>query len=552
MSKTETSAGSDSTTKPEADAEAAVKDENMVTLTVDGQEVTVPKGTNVLEAARSIGIDISAFCYHPGLSIAACCRQCLVSIEKAPKLAPSCQTTAGEGMVVTTQDSRSTLARKQMLEFTLVNHPIDCPICDKAGECTLQKLYFDHDNAPSRVDTPKVRKPKVVDLGPTIVLDAERCILCTRCIRVCDEVAGEHQLEMSYRGDHEVLGTAPGAELDNPYSLNTVDVCPVGALTAKDFRFTMRAWELYTTPSVCNGCATGCNIEIHHRNERVWRLIPRANTEVNQYWMCDEGRFTYHELRDTRLAGPVQGGLPSSWDKAISAAAGALKERVADNPERVGVVLSPQHSNEDNYVLAKLARDIWQLDNIYVGGKAPAPERADDILRDADVNPNTAGVRAIADAGSFALKDLAALEADLEAGALDALLVLGHDHALSEAAIAKAGALDALVVLAWREVGLAAVASTTLACAAWAELHGTVTNREGRVQRMHAAYPAAGQALPAWEILTRLAQASDAALSYTHPKKIFEEMVGKVDAFKGAEWGKPARLLQLRFANSRG
>ncbi|GAB4564284.1 MAG: hypothetical protein Tsb0020_14320 [Haliangiales bacterium] len=552
MSKTETSAGSDSTSKPEADAEAAVKDENMVTLTVDGQEVTVPKGTNVLEAARSIGVDISAFCYHPGLSIAACCRQCLVSIENAPKLAPSCQTTAGEGMVVTTQDNRSTLARKQMLEFTLVNHPIDCPICDKAGECTLQKLYFDHDNAPSRVDTPKVRKPKVVDLGPTIVLDAERCILCTRCIRVCDEVAGEHQLEMSYRGDHEVLGTAPGAELDNPYSLNTVDVCPVGALTAKDFRFTMRAWELYTTPSVCNGCATGCNIEIHHRNERVWRLIPRPNLDVNQYWMCDEGRFTYHELRDKRLAGPVQGGLPSSWDKAISAAASALKERVADNPARVGVVLSPQHSNEDNYVLAKLARDIWQLDNLYLGGKAAAPERADDILRDADVNPNTAGVRAIADAGSLSLKDLAALEADLEAGALDALVVLGHDHALSEAAIAKAEALDALVVLAWREVGLAAVASTTLACAAWAELHGTVTNREGRVQRMHAAYPAAGHALPAWEILTRLAQASDAALSYTHPKKIFEEMVGKVDAFKGAEWGKPARLLQLRFANSRG
>ena len=239
---------------------------NTVTLTIDGTSVTVPKGTNVLEAAKTTGVDISAFCYHPGLSIAACCRQCLVTVEKSPKLAPSCQTTCGEGMVVHTKDAASTEARRQMLEFTLVNHPIDCPICDKAGECTLQKLYVDNNNQASRVDVPKVHKPKVKDLGPTIVLDAERCILCTRCIRVCDEVAGEHQLEMAHRGNHEELGCAPGAVLDNPYSLNTVDVCPVGALTSKDFRFTMRAWELDATPSVCTGCATGCNIEIHAKD----------------------------------------------------------------------------------------------------------------------------------------------------------------------------------------------------------------------------------------------------------------------------------------------
>jgi NADH-quinone oxidoreductase subunit G len=203
-----------------------------VTLTIDGQSVTVAKGTNVLEAARTLGIDISAFCYHPGLPIVAQCRQCLVSVEKSPKLQPSCQQVCADGMVVHTADPQSTLARQQQLEFTLLNHPVDCPICDKAGECTLQKLYFDHDNADSRVDVPKVHKAKAVDLGPTIVLDPERCILCSRCIRVCDEVSGEHQLEFAFRGDHEVLTTAPGAQLDNPYSLNTVDVCPVGALTS--------------------------------------------------------------------------------------------------------------------------------------------------------------------------------------------------------------------------------------------------------------------------------------------------------------------------------
>jgi NAD-dependent dihydropyrimidine dehydrogenase PreA subunit len=315
---------------------------NTVTLTIDGQSVTVPKGTNVLEAARTLGFDISAFCYHPGLPVVAQCRQCLVSVEKNPKLQPSCQQVCGDGMVVHTTDPQSTLARKQQLEFTLLNHPLDCPICDKAGECTLQKLYFEHDNADSRVDVPKVEKAKVVDLGPTIVLDQERCILCSRCIRTCDVVAGQHQLEFANRGDHEILTTAPSEALDNPYSLNTVDVCPVGALTAKDFRFTMRAWELEATPSVCNGCATGCNIEIHHKHDRAWRLVPRHNPDVNAYWMCDEGRFTYHDLREKRLGATVD-GLPAGWE-ARPARAGSHRlhghyPRDRDLPT-LGVVLS--------------------------------------------------------------------------------------------------------------------------------------------------------------------------------------------------------------------
>lgn len=524
-----------------------------VTLKIDGQDVTVPKGINVLEAAKTVGTDISAFCYHPGLSIAACCRQCLVTVEKAPKLMPSCQTIVRDGMVVHTKDEYSTDMRRQMLEFTLLNHPVDCPICDKAGECTLQQLYFDFDNKASRLDVPKVRKPKAVDLGPHIVLDAERCILCTRCIRVCDEVAGEHQLEMHYRGNHEELGTAPGAVLDNPYSINTVDVCPVGALTSKDFRFTMRAWELEMMPSVCNGCATGCNMEIHHKNNRVWRLIPRENRDVNDFWMCDEGRFTYHELRQQRMAGPVIGGLPASWERALKLAAEKLTEAIAADKNRVGVVLSPQHTNEDNYILSKLAREIWQLDRIYIGGKPPAPERADDILRDADVNPNTAGVKAIAEAGQYTLRDSAALQNDLMTNQLSALLVLGHDLDLSVEALRTArNSIDVLVAIAHREAGIAAHASIALPSAMWAEVHGTVTNRQGRVQRMQAAVAAAGQALPAWEVVSRLAKAGDIALAYSHPKSIFKEMVGAVPAFADAEWGRTARPIQLRFAHSRG
>ncbi|MEM9488843.1 MAG: 2Fe-2S iron-sulfur cluster-binding protein [Myxococcota bacterium] len=526
--------------------------DNTVTLTIDGHEVTVPKGTNVLEAAKTIGTEISHFCYHPGLSIAACCRQCLVKVDKMGKLQPSCQLVAQDGMVVHSSDNESKLARQQMLEFTLLNHPVDCPICDKAGECTLQKMYFDHDNGASRVDVPKVRKPKVVDLGPHIVLDAERCILCTRCIRVCDEIAGVHQLEMRHRGDHTELTTAPGEKLDNPFSINTVDVCPVGALTAKDFRFTMRAWELMATPSICNGCATGCNTEIHHRDGRAWRIVPRFNPDVNQYWMSDSGRFAYHELRERRLAGPVLGGLPSSWDRALSAAASKLKAAIEKDKSRVGVVLSAQHTNEDNYVLAKLAHEIWQVERIYIGGKRRAPEHADDFLRDPDKNPNRAGVQAIAAAIGIELLDAATLDADLCGGGLDALVVLGHEQVLSEDALSAATDLDALVVIAHREDGIAASTDITLASAMWAEIHGTITNRDGRVQRMHAALQPPGQAMPAWEIITRLGRACDAILDYTHPRKIFKEMVGAVPTFAGAEWGKPVRLVQLRFAGSRG
>lgn len=555
MSTEETKATDDKTDAPALAAKAPAapepeKDPNTVTLTVDGMEVTVPKGTQVIEAAKQVGVNISSFCYHPGLSIAANCRQCLVSIEKSPKLQPSCQATASDGMVVSTKDKVSTLARKQMLEFTLVNHPIDCPICDKAGECRLQELYFDHDNADSRVNVPKVKKDKAVDLGPTVVLDQERCILCTRCIRVCDEVAGEHQLEMSNRGNKERLGTAPGALLDNPYSLNTVDVCPVGALTSKDFRFTMRAWELMMTPSVCNGCSTGCNIELHHRNNRVWRIIPRHNEAVNKYWMCDDGRMTYKTLRKDRVAAPLIKGLPNTFKNALAEAARRLTTAMEGDHGRIGVVFSMQHNNEDNYALAKLARDIWELNRFYKSGKASDPDKADEILRDEDLNPNRAGVIAILGEGVAAIPTI--LDKDLAAGELSTLIVLGNELPLSDEAMARAAGIDNLIVIADRETGLAAKADVLLPSAAWAEAHGTVTNRQNTVQRMHGAVTAPGEALPAWQIIAMLGQACGAAMQFETAKSVFNDMKGSVAAFKDADWGRPHLPVQLRFANSRG
>jgi len=565
------------------------KDPNLVTLTIDGHEVTVPKGTNVIEAAKEVGVDVPAFCYHPGLSIAACCRQCLVEIEGQGKLQPSCQMTASDGMKVNTQAPRAVLARRQMLEFTLVNHPIDCPICDKAGECLLQRHYFDHDNAHSRVDVPKVHKPKVKDLGPHIVLDAERCILCTRCIRVCDEVAHEHQLEMKNRGNHEELTTAPGEALDNPYSINTVDVCPVGALTSKDFRFTMRAWELTMTPSICQGCSTGCNIEIQYKQDRVWRLQPRTNADVNGHWMCDEGRFSYHRLREARLAAPFIEGLPASWDKAISKAAALVGSSLSADKGSVAVVFSPRHTNEDNFALAKLARDIWQIDRLYMGGRAPVADRADEVLRDADVNPNRLGVR------SFLGTDVSGagvLEQDLQDGEIKTLIVLGQELPLSAEGMAKVAGLDAVILIADSEAraplgctrcgtelylhgeseavtcdrcntsnkipegyesthSIAELATVILPSAAWAEVRGTMTNRQGRIQRLHPALNPPGQALPAWDIVQRLGQAAGAAISFENARAVFKEFAAAIGADEAA-WGKPVMPIQLRFAGSRG
>ncbi len=539
-------------TEPAETTEAPEKDPNMVTFTLDGQEVTVPKGTNVLDAARSVGTEISAFCYHPGLSVAACCRQCLVTVEKSPKPLPSCQTEARDGLVVETKDEASTRARQQLLEFTLVNHPIDCPICDKAGECTLQSQYFDYDNLRSRMDVPKVRKPKRVDLGPHVVLDAERCIMCTRCIRVCDEVAESHQLEMSQRGDHTVLGTAPGAVLDHPYSLCTVDVCPVGALTSKDYRFTMRAWELMMTPTICQGCATGCNIELHHKNGRAWRIQPRCNPDVNQYWMCDEGRFTYHELREDRLAGSVVDGLPAATGAAVTHAASLLRAALESDRGSVGVVFSPNFDSETNYVLAELATKHWQIDRLYVGGKRPIPDRADGKLMDADINVNTAGLKAVLAGAGASPSGISVLENDLASGELKALLVLGHHVELSDEVLEHVSGLDALVAISWREVGIVSSAHVTLGCASWAEADGTTMNRQGMVQRTRAALPAPGQAVPAWQLVAALGKAMGAAVDYDSPNAIFTEMSKQVEAFAGKDWGKDVLPIQLRWANSRG
>src|SRR3989454_202131 len=310
----------------------------MPKLTINGHAVEVPPGTNLIEAARRVGVEIPHYCYHPGLSIAGQCRLCMVDIEKTPRPTIACNTLAAEGMVVATETDRVKETRKSIMEFHLINHPLDCPVCDQAGECWLQIYYMEHGLYDPRMRDEKVHKPKAVPLGPHVMLDAERCILCSRCVRFCDEVTRTGELGIFDRGDHSEIGLFPGTELANKYSGNVVDICPVGALTDRDFRFAVRVWYLDSAKSVCPGCARGCNIEVHvnrrrpHHNEgrRVARLKPRFNADVNRWWICDAGRYGFAFVDDkTRLVTPARredGAVgDATWEEAIGARARQVK-----------------------------------------------------------------------------------------------------------------------------------------------------------------------------------------------------------------------------------
>ena len=457
---------------------------------LDGKEIEFTQGQTIIEAAAAHGIDIPHFCWHPSLSVSGNCRMCLVEVEKMPKLVIACSTIAADGMVVHSQSQKTIEARNAVMEFFLINHPLDCPICDEAGECKLQDYAYQHSVGESRFVDEKNHKDKRVPLGPFVMFDAERCISCSRCIRFCDEIAKDPELTFIKRGDRVTIVTYPGEEMDNPYSLNTTDICPVGALTNRDFRFQARVWDMSSTKSICIGCSRGCNSEIWVRNNEVLRLTPRYNEEVNSYWMCDHGRVNTYKFinADNRVNGPYirkEGSLVKvEWEEALNHAASKLK---SFNKDDIAFIGSAFATCEDNYVFKKFAQSV-------VGSKHldfmrhVDPGFADDILRKADVTPNTFGCELLEIAPAKTGLNLDGIINGIQQKKIKAVYVIEDDLISANPDLENDFAdLDLLIVHSTNFNRTTSLADVVFPAATYTEKNGTFVNFQGRVQRIRPA-----------------------------------------------------------------
>jgi NADH-quinone oxidoreductase subunit G len=512
----------------------------MPKLTIDGKEIEVADGVNLIQAADQAGIEIPHYCYHPALSIVGNCRMCLVEVEKAPKLQIACNTRAAEGMVVHTTSQRSKTAQKAVLEFLLINHPIDCPVCDQAGECKLQDYYMDYDQQPSRFALGKKnKKGKALHIGSDVMLDQERCILCGRCTRFFDEITHTSELAIFGRGDHNEIDHWPDRPVNNKYAGNAIDICPVGALTEKDFRFRMRVWYLHRTPSVCGGCERGCAIDIHHHRGRVYRYKPRHNPDVNSYWMCDEGRHSFIALQSERrlttaLYQSQDRMLAEGWAEALRRACAKIMELGNQSgANAIGAVIGAQATNEEAFALKRLLKSTIGSERVAGFSWSPAGASGDDeLLIRANKNPNTRGLQAL----NLPLDGIEQLSVAVASGELKMLIVLRADlvRALGEQDfLRRFGALDYMLVLDTDANETGQMANQLWPIGAYPEIEGSFTNFKGRVQRLQCAFPPPGEALSAIDAIARLGHMLDNAEHPSTAEKVFAQMSADEPAFSG-------------------
>ncbi len=512
----------------------------MYKITIDGKELQAEPGSTILQVAIKAGIDIPHFCWHPALSISGNCRMCVVEVEKMPKLQTACSTLVSDGMVVYTNTDKVVKARRGVLEFMLINHPLDCPVCDQAGECKLQDYYLIYGKYESRFREEKLKKRKVVDLGANVILDTERCILCTRCVRFFNEITKTNELGIFNRGDHSEIDTYPGKKLESIYSGNIVDICPVGALTSKDFRFKCRVWFLERTPSICTLCSRGCNIEIHHRQGRIYRIKPRVNMHVNQFWICDEGRYGYKFVNaENRILKPVVKGssglVPVEWEVGVIDVFMNLSAIISKyGSGSIAVVASPYLTNEDAYVLMKFAREVINTENF---GYLPARRGSyDDFLLRAEKAPNERG---LLNMGWKTWGDGAELLREkINNRMIRALYVTGGEGFLSQVKDVSdlLSILDYKVFHMSNREGEVDSINAILPSATFAEKDGTFTNFEGRVQRINRAFGPVGESLPDWKIIKRISMMFGKLFPYEKAEDIFKEISEKVTSYKGIDY----------------
>jgi NADH-quinone oxidoreductase subunit G len=533
-----------------------------IKIRVDGKEVEVPKTTpdplsgkplptTMIQACNVAHVDVPHYCYHPKLPVAGNCRMCLVEfgipamgpdrkpilnpdgtpkISKSPRPAIACATPVSAGMEIYTNTPAVKQMREGVLEFLLINHPLDCPICDQAGECKLQEYSVDFGRSESRFVEPKVHKPKRVDLGPRIVLDDERCILCTRCIRFTKDIVGDDALGIVNRGSYNTLTAYPGKQFDNNYTLNTVDICPVGALTSKDFRFQMRVWFLKETKSLCNSCATGCNIIVGSREEKVYRYEPRENDAVNSSWMCDYGRLNYKWIgRNDRLS-QVRGpnATTPGWTAALKQISEKLKQAA---PGSTALIASSRQTTEELYLLAKLAKRLGAMTD-----SIPRMGEGDTLLLNADRNPNSLGARLTGIAAEPMGANLPKIAEAIRAGRIKNLIVFGEDVTKNGISAELLGKLDALVVSDILPNQTTTQAHYLLPGCAHVEKRGTFINVKGRVQRFMKAVEAPGDARPEWEFLHELLFNTTGQNGFASIEGLFNQMAAEIAPLKDVTW----------------
>ncbi len=533
-------------------------EKGMVNVQIDGVWHQFPKGTRMIEACRQARITVPHYCYHPKLSSPGNCRMCLVQMGMPPRPAPgqepqrdengyeiigwmprpviACANTIGENMGIRTSGDLVEKCREGVMEFLLINHPLDCPICDQAGECRLQEQSVQHGRGVSRFVDMKVKKPKNVDIGPRIRLDDERCIMCSRCIRFMDEVVSDPVLGFTQRGTHTTLTVHPGRLLDSNYSLNTADICPVGALTSNDFRFQMRVWFLKETPTIDVNCGTGSNITIWTRGNKIHRITPRLNDEVNSAWMPDSHRLNFHYIDNAaRLTEPLAWSasvspanfVVTSWSAAIAEAASRLKSTPAG---QTAIIASGRMTNEELFLTRAIAVEI----STNLLSLVPRTGEADSLLVAADRNPNTTGAQLILDSEN-PYSSLTSIRDGVRDGSIKSLIVLGEDLITDAGFDAEdLKKLDFLLQTSVLANPTAELAHIVLPSAAFAEKRGSMVNLSGRLQRLNRAVELPGQAHDDWEILRDLLLAISGDKNEAHHiEDIFKTIAESVSVFNG-------------------
>lgn len=525
-----------------------------VNIKVDGREVAIEKGTNLIEAAKKVGVSVPHFCYHPGLPVVGVCRICLCELEGRPKLVAGCATQVEEGMHIITRSPKVTDARRAVMEFLLIHHPLDCPMCDKGGECTLQDYTMLMGPARSRFKFEKITWPEE-DVGGKLVLNKNRCILCMRCVNLCKDVAGLDEIAVLSRGEQTYIGTVDGRKIENELAGNIADICPVGALTSKDFRFRARPWELTNVASVCPHCSKGCNITVgyHPRRNEILRITARTNMDVNQWWICDRGRGGFHFLHDPkRLLAPARGANGASrtvpWKQAILDIAQSLREIIVRHGARaVGVVGSGTLTNEECYLTRAVFKDGLGVLNLDF---PPRPQqevvyKKFTIEGDKDPNARGAALCGVAPGASgLGVRDMmrAAAEGTIKAlvflrgGPLD----LFGDPAIVERALKK---VDLLLVVDFVPSPVSERAHWVLPGVTFAEKEGTFTNSTGRVQRIRKVLTIRGDTREDWRILQDLGQALGVLpATDPDPERIFLRLAQAVPAFSGLSYSTVGEL----------